>query len=58
MERYYRPICGFLFKRLRQPDLVDDLAQETFLEAYRALKTKYDPQRAFPELYEKCVLRR
>ena len=27
-------------------------------EAYRALKAKYDPQRAFPELYEKCVLRR
>jgi FAD/FMN-containing dehydrogenase len=26
--------------------------------AYRALKAKYDPQRAFPELYEKCVLRR
>jgi FAD/FMN-containing dehydrogenase len=27
-------------------------------EAYRALKAKYDPQRAFPDLYEKCVLRR
>jgi FAD/FMN-containing dehydrogenase len=26
-------------------------------ETYRALKAKYDPQRAFPELYEKCVLR-
>jgi FAD/FMN-containing dehydrogenase len=26
--------------------------------AYRALKLKYDPQGAFPELYEKCVLRR
>ena len=27
-------------------------------EAYRALKAKYDPQGAFPRLYEKCVLRR
>jgi FAD/FMN-containing dehydrogenase len=27
-------------------------------DAYRAVKAKYDPQRAFPELYEKCVLRR
>jgi FAD/FMN-containing dehydrogenase len=27
-------------------------------EAYRALKAKYDPQGAFPQLYEKCVLRR
>ena len=26
--------------------------------AYRALKAKYDPGQAFPELYEKCVLRR
>jgi len=27
-------------------------------KAYRRLKAKYDPQGAFPELYEKCVLRR
>jgi FAD/FMN-containing dehydrogenase len=27
-------------------------------EAYRVLKAKYDPQGAFPQLYEKCVLRR
>ena len=27
-------------------------------DAYRALKAKYDPQGAFPKLYEKCVLRR
>jgi len=26
-------------------------------EAYRRLKSKYDPQGAFPPLYEKCVLR-
>src|SRR5262249_45421554 len=44
-ERYYRPICGFLFKRLRQPDLVEDLAQETFLEAYRALKQGRIPEK-------------
>jgi len=35
--RYYRAVCAFLYKRLQQPDLVEDLAQETFLEAYRAL---------------------
>jgi FAD/FMN-containing dehydrogenase len=27
-------------------------------EAYRALKARYDPQGNFPDLYEKCVLRR
>jgi len=43
-ERYYRPICGFLFKRLQRADLVEDLAQETFLEAYRALKEKRRPE--------------
>jgi RNA polymerase sigma-70 factor (ECF subfamily) len=38
-QRYYRPVCGFLFKRVGEPDLVEDLAQETFLEVYQALKT-------------------
>jgi RNA polymerase sigma-70 factor (ECF subfamily) len=37
--RYYRPICGFILKRVQSPDLVEDLAQETFLEAFRALKS-------------------
>src|SRR5262245_59015580 len=41
--RYYRPVCGFLFKRLQQPDLVEDLAQETFLEALQALKRGQRP---------------
>jgi len=44
-ERYYRPVCGFLFKRLQQPDLVEDLAQETFLEAYRSIKQGRIPDR-------------
>jgi RNA polymerase sigma-70 factor (ECF subfamily) len=37
-DRYYRPVCAFLYKRLQQADTVEDLAQETFLEAFRALK--------------------
>lgn len=41
--RYYRPVCGFLLRRLERPDLVEDLAQETFLEAYQALKTGTRP---------------
>jgi RNA polymerase sigma-70 factor (ECF subfamily) len=43
-SRYYRPVCGFLLKRTRQADLVEDLAQETFLEVYRALKAGARPQ--------------
>src|ERR1700677_2471210 len=41
--RYYRPVCAFLFKQLGQPDLVEDLAQETFLEAFKALRDRCGP---------------
>ncbi|HYT89448.1 MAG TPA: RNA polymerase sigma factor [Gemmataceae bacterium] len=41
--RYYRAVCGFLYKKLQRPDLVEDLAQETFLEAYRGLKDGSEP---------------
>ncbi|MGH8687652.1 MAG: FAD-binding oxidoreductase [Burkholderiales bacterium] len=36
----------------------DEFARLYGGEAYAALKRKYDPQGAFPTLYEKCVLRR
>jgi RNA polymerase sigma-70 factor (ECF subfamily) len=42
-ERYYRAVGGFILKRVQRPDLVEDLVQETFLEAFRALKAKQAP---------------
>jgi RNA polymerase sigma-70 factor (ECF subfamily) len=42
-ERYYRPVGGFILKRVQRPDLVEDLVQETFLEAFRALKDGRQP---------------
>jgi RNA polymerase sigma-70 factor, ECF subfamily len=42
--RYYRPVGGFIFKRVGRADLVEDLAQETFLEAFQALKSGRRPQ--------------
>jgi RNA polymerase sigma-70 factor (ECF subfamily) len=42
--RYYRPVAGFLFKRVRRTDVVEDLTQETFLEAYRSLKGGRRPE--------------
>jgi RNA polymerase sigma-70 factor (ECF subfamily) len=45
MERYYRPVCGFILKRVERPDLVEDLVQETFLEAYQALQKTGRPNR-------------
>ncbi len=37
-ETYYRPVAGFVFKRVGRTDVVEDLVQETFLEAYAAIK--------------------
>jgi RNA polymerase sigma-70 factor (ECF subfamily) len=42
--RYYRPVGAFLLKRVQRPDVVEDLAQETFLEAYRSLKMGRRPE--------------
>jgi RNA polymerase sigma-70 factor (ECF subfamily) len=42
--RYYRPVCAFLFKKLQHCDQVEDLAQETFLEAFKALREGRPPQ--------------
>lgn len=36
--RYYRPVAGFIFKRVGRSDLVEDLVQETFLEALQSLR--------------------
>ena len=35
----------------------DEFARLYGGDAYRALKARYDPQNAFPDLYSKCVLR-
>src|SRR5262245_23549660 len=42
--RYYRPVGAFLLKRVGRPDLVEDLVQETFLEAFRALREGRRPE--------------
>jgi RNA polymerase sigma-70 factor (ECF subfamily) len=41
--RYYRPVSGFVYKRVQRPDLVEDLVQETFLEAFRSLRAGRRP---------------
>jgi RNA polymerase sigma factor (sigma-70 family) len=43
-ERYYRPVSGFLYRRLQRADVVEDLAQETFLEALRSLRQGRRPE--------------
>src|SRR5262245_26461075 len=43
-QRYYRPVAAYLFRRLGRSDVVEDLAQETFLQAYRSLRSGTRPQ--------------
>ncbi len=45
VERYERPVFCFLQNLLSDRQLCEDVAQETFLAAYRSLR-KYDPARA------------
>jgi RNA polymerase sigma-70 factor (ECF subfamily) len=37
-QRYYRPVAAFILKRIARPEVVEDLTQDTFLEAFRGLK--------------------
>jgi RNA polymerase sigma-70 factor (ECF subfamily) len=41
--RYYRPVGAFVLKRVERPDVVEDLVQETFLEAFRSLRAGRRP---------------
>lgn len=42
--RYQRPVFTLILRMVRDRETAEDLAQETFLKAYRRLDT-YDPQR-------------
>jgi RNA polymerase sigma-70 factor (ECF subfamily) len=44
--RFQNRIYSFCYQFFRNPDLASDLAQETFLRAYRYIK-KYDPKKKF-----------
>ena len=44
VRRYYRPVGGFILKRVGRADVVEDLVQETFLEALRGLKAGRTPE--------------
>ena len=43
---YQRPVYNMCYRMLGNPQEAEDAAQETFLRAYRALKS-YDPKRKF-----------
>ena len=46
MERYQGPVFGLIVRMVRDPGLAEDLSQETFIKAHRALSS-YDRTRKF-----------
>jgi RNA polymerase sigma-70 factor (ECF subfamily) len=46
LERYQRPVFGLIQRMVRDPSLAEDLAQEVFVKAFRALST-FDRRRKF-----------
>ena len=50
-ERYYLPICRYLARLVGDDDLGNDLAQDTFLAAWRALPGIEDHAHFVPWLY-------
>ncbi len=44
--RYQRPVYGLIVRMVRNPSRAEELAQDTFVKAFRALHT-YDEQRKF-----------
>lgn len=48
---YHAEIYGYVARMVRDPDLAADLAQETFVKAYRAYRMLEDRSKARPWLY-------
>jgi RNA polymerase sigma-70 factor (ECF subfamily) len=46
MSQYKRPVFSLVYRTVRQREDAEDLTQETFIRAFRALST-YDPQYRF-----------
>jgi len=50
-DEYHQRICRYLCSLVRDPDLAEDLAQQTFVRAYRALSRAAPPQNLNAWLY-------
>jgi RNA polymerase sigma-70 factor (ECF subfamily) len=46
VERFHRPVYALIVRIVRQPELAEDVSQETFLKAWKAL-ARFDPGRRF-----------
>lgn len=50
-ERYTRPVISFIFYMVNRRDLAEELAQETFVRAYRGLRSMRDGARVSTWLF-------
>jgi RNA polymerase sigma-70 factor (ECF subfamily) len=46
VERFERPVYGLIVRIVRRGEIAEELAQETFVKAWRAL-ARFDPERKF-----------
>jgi RNA polymerase sigma-70 factor, ECF subfamily len=46
VERFERPVFGLIVRIVRRPELAEELAQDTFVKAWRAL-ARFEPERKF-----------
>ena len=46
VERYQRPVFSLVVRMVRDPGIAEDVTQEVFVKAWRAL-ARYDPRRRF-----------
>jgi RNA polymerase sigma-70 factor (ECF subfamily) len=47
VRKYHRGLLGFIHRIVRDPHLTEDIGQEVFLDAYKALP-RFDPDRGTP----------
>ena len=57
VRRHHRELLGFIHRLVRDAHLAEDIGQEVFLAAYKAL-SRFDPERGVPFAAWLCVIAR
>lgn len=57
VRRHHRDLLGFIHRLVRDAHLAEDIGQEVFLDAYKALP-RFDPDRGTPFIAWLCVMAR
>lgn len=57
VRKYHRDLLGFIHRLVRDPHLAEDIGQEVFLDAYKAMG-RFDADRGTPFMAWLCILAR